>query len=128
MEIVKRALDAYNRRDIDSVVELCTPDCEHVPAIVGPVEGVPFRGREGLEALFALIGEGWEELRIEAEEFRDLGGRAVVAGRVEGRGRSSGVPVDSPLGSIVDLRGDRIPRVRSDLDQGEALRATGLSE
>ena len=65
---------------------------------------------------------------VVAEEFRDLGDRVLLLGRIEGRGRASGVPVDPPFVSILDFRGDRIWRNRVYFDHGEGLRAAGLSE
>jgi len=48
--------------------------------------------------------------------------------QVVGRRRGSGVPVDAPLGFIEDFRDGKLWRVQGYLDQGEALRAAGLSE
>jgi ketosteroid isomerase-like protein len=63
------------------------------------------------------------EIRIVAEEIRDLGDRVLVLGRIEGRGRGSGVPVDAPLGFVVNVRGGKMSRTRGYVDHGEALRA-----
>ena len=62
------------------------------------------------------------------DEFRDLGDRVLLLGRTEGRGRGSGVQVDSPIGVVFDFRDGKMSRVRAYLDHGEALRAAGLSE
>jgi len=70
----------------------------------------------------------WEELRLLPEEFRDLGDRVLMLGRMAGRGLGSGVPVDAPIGMVFECRGGKISRIRSFLDRGEALRAVGLSE
>jgi ketosteroid isomerase-like protein len=43
-------------------------------------------------------------------------------------GRGSGVPVAGTEALICQLRGGKIPRIRSYLDHDEALRADGLSE
>jgi len=51
-----------------------------------------------------------------------------MVGRAEGRGRASGVSVDAPFASVVDFRGGKVSRIRSYLDHGEALRASGLKE
>ena len=67
-------------------------------------------------------------MQIIAEEFRDLGDRVLELGRMKGRGKGSGVPVDQPFVSILDFRGDRIWRLRVYHDRAEGLRAAGLSE
>ena len=66
-----------------------------------------YRGREGVEKFAADTRENWEELQSLPEEFRDLGDRVLVLGRMKGRGKGSGVPVDSPYVTILDFRGDR---------------------
>jgi ketosteroid isomerase-like protein len=127
-EIAKQVVDAYNRRDIDAIVGLGTPDFEWLPATTRIVEGGGYRGRDGFEAYLVEIGNTWEELRAVAAEFRDLGDRVLVRGRMQGRGIGSGVPVDAPLGMVFDFRDDKVSRVRTYLDHGEALRAAGLAE
>jgi uncharacterized protein len=90
--------------------------------------GGVYRGREGVERFLADTSENWEELQIVAEEFRDLGDRVVVLGRMKGRGKGSGAPIDQPFATIYDFRGDRIWRCRVYFDHAEGLRAAGLSE
>ncbi len=91
------------------------------------VEGEVFWGREGIETYFERMREAWEEFLSIGSEYRDLGERVLFIGRVQGRGRGSGVPVDAALGILFDFRGGKISRQRSFLDHGEALRAAGLS-
>jgi ketosteroid isomerase-like protein len=128
VDIVKRAVDAYNRRDIACLfAELATPDCEWWPALTGAYEGGCYRGREGVERFMADTSETWEELQIVAEEFRDLGERVLSLGRLKGKGKGSGAPVDQPYATILDFRGDRIWRLRAYFDRAEGLRVAGLS-
>jgi ketosteroid isomerase-like protein len=129
VDVAKRAIDAYNRRDVDGLfAELATSDFVYYPAIVRALDGGGFRGREGVEQFNVDTSENWEELQSVAEEFRDLGDRVLVLGRLEGRGKGSGAPVDQPYAGILDFRGDRIWRSRVYFDQAEALRAAGLCE
>ena len=128
VEIVKRTLDAYNRRDLDVYDELYTPDYEWFPALMGAIDGDSFRGREGVARYYELVGDTWEDFRVAGEEFRDLGESVLVVIRVQGRGRGSGVPVVGRQTLICDLRDGKVSRVRSFLDHGEGLRAAGLSE
>ena len=130
VEVVKRAVDAYNRRDVDCFfAELATPDFEWHPGLARGLDGGGgYRGREGVERFAADTSENWEELQTDAEELRDLGDRVLVLGRLQGRGKGSGAPVDQPYAGIFDFRGDRIWRYRVYLDLAEGLRAAGLSE
>ena len=129
VDVAKRVVDAYNRRDVDGLfAELATPDFEYYPGIVRALDGGGYRGREGVEKFAVDTRENWEDLQSHPEEFRDLGDRVLVLGRMKGRGKGSGVPVDSPYVTILDFRGDRIWRSRVYLDRAEGLRVAGLSE
>jgi len=127
VEIATLITDAFNRRDIDAMADLTTAELEWTSAM-GGVEGEVFRGRAGFETYLARLGETWEEYRLAVDEYRDLGGTVVVLGRVYAQGKGSGAPVESPFGSVLDLRDGRIFRHRAFLDHGEALRAAGLNE
>jgi ketosteroid isomerase-like protein len=127
VEVTKRVVDAFNRRDIDAIAELATPDFEWFPAVPGAVEGGGYRGRAGMESYLAELRGTWEELCLVVDEFRDLGDRVVILGRLRARGRGSGATVEATLGGVLDFRDGRVSRSRNYLDHGEALRAAGLS-
>jgi ketosteroid isomerase-like protein len=126
VEMVARAIAAFNSRDIATYDDLYTPDFAFFPALTGTIEGRSYRGREGLETWFVEARETWEEFRVLAEELRDLGDSVLGLGRIEGRGRVSGVELDAPMGIVVDFRDGRISRSRTYLDPGEAMRAAGV--
>jgi ketosteroid isomerase-like protein len=128
VELAKRAIDAFNRRDLSAYDDLFTADFEWFSVFAGSVEGVVYRGREGIERYFGEISDTWEEFRAVAGEYRDLGDRVLLLGRFEGRGKGSGVPVNAPLGTLYDFRGGKCSRSRVYLDHGEAMRAAGVSE
>jgi ketosteroid isomerase-like protein len=129
VEIVKVLMDAVNRRDIDTYAGVTTSDFEWFPVFAARVEQDVYRGREGVDTRLGEIGEAWQGVpRVVPGEFRDLGDRVLMLGRVEGRGRGSGVPVDAPLGMLFEFRDGQVSRMRGYLDRGEALRAAGLSE
>ena len=127
VEIAKRSIDAFNRRELDAYDDLFTPDFEWFSAFSGTVEGDTYRGREGIERYFGEISDTWQEFRAIAEEYRDLGDRVLLLGRFQGRGKGSGAPVNAQLGTVNDFRDGKISSSRVYLDHGEALRAAGLS-
>ena len=127
VEIVKRLISAFNERDVDGFAETTTPDFEWITSMAA-VEGEIFWGREGIETYFGRMREAWDEFLALGSEFRDLGDRVLWRGRLEGRGRGSGVPVSAPLDILYDVRAGKISRMHSFLDHDEALRAAGLTE
>ena len=92
------------------------------------IDGNSFQRREGMQAYFADVDGAWEELRLIYDEYRDLGDRVLVLGRLEGRGRGSGAVVETPQGAVADFRDGKLSSVRSYLDHAEALKAVGLAE
>ena len=128
LEIAKRNVEAFNRLDVDGFVECTTPDFEWFPVGATALEGGSFLGREGVEKYFAELRDTWEEIRLVAQEFRDLGDCTLFLGRLEGRGRASGAPVDSPFGAGFDFRGSQCSRIRAFPDHDEASRAASLTE
>jgi ketosteroid isomerase-like protein len=124
---VKRLVDAFNKRDVHAFAAITTPDFEWTTSMAA-VEGEIFWGRDGIETYFVRMKESWDEFLALADEYRDLGDGVLWLGRLEGRGRSSGVPVSAPLDILYDLRDGKISRMHSYLDHGEALRAAGRSE
>ncbi len=127
VELAKRLTDAFNRRDVEVFAGMTTPDFEWSTSMMA-VEGEVFWGREGIDTYFGRMVDAWDEFRATAEELRDLDDRVLWRGRIDGRGRISGVPVDAPLDILFHFRDGKISRMRSFLDHGEALQAAGLSE
>jgi ketosteroid isomerase-like protein len=67
----------------------------------------------------------WEELELTAEESIDGGDRVVVSGYFRGRGRGSGVEVDTGFYDVYTLRDGKIVRVDEFTGRAEALEAAG---
>jgi len=120
VEVVARAIDAFSAGDADAFVALTTPDIEWKTGL-GAVEGEVFHGHDGVRTYFERLGSAWDEFRFHAEDYRDLEGRVLVLGRLEGRGRGGGVPVESPVGAVWELRAARIWRLRAYLDHALAI-------
>jgi len=128
VEIAKKVVDAFNRRDVEGFFALAASDFDWYPAMAATVEGSGYRGRDGIEKFLVDIGDAWGEYRLVPNEFRDLGDRVLVLGRVEGRGRGSGVPVSTPWGVVYDFRDGKVSRAHAFFDHAEALRAAGLAD
>jgi len=129
VELARQVIDAFNGRDVDALLRCVNSDIEWFPAMPVTSAGSALRGHRGIESYLREVSDTWEEYRVVAPDFRDLGDeRVLVLSRIEGRGAGSGGLVDAEMGQIIDFRDGRISRVRTYLDHGDALRAAGLSE
>jgi ketosteroid isomerase-like protein len=86
-------------------------------------------GIDGLRRMASERDDVWEEFRIEAEEFIDAGDQVVVVGRLFGKGRGSGVEVESPTAQVFTVREGRVVRWEFGYaDRAEAFKAVGLED
>jgi ketosteroid isomerase-like protein len=127
VELVRRALEAFPRGEMEEMLSYMDPECELHSAIVGGAEGNVYRGHEGFRRWYADSFEVWE-LSTEWSEFRDLGDRVLAFGHLRARGHESGVEVESPMGWVITVRRGRLIKAEGFLSRAEALEAAGLQE
>ena len=130
VEAFKRAVEANNRSDYDALLAEFDPDVEWhgVMGVMFGWESTVFRGHAGVIEYLRDIDEGFTVRDIQLSEFRDLGERVVVLGHARGRGRESGIELDSQYGAVAEFKKGKIITYRDFFDHREALEAAGLSE
>jgi ketosteroid isomerase-like protein len=127
VEIVLSGVAAMNRGDTAGFSALC--DTRFAMRLVGVVgEPVSYLGADGVSQFFRDMGESWADWGFEVEEARDLGDRVLITGRQRGRGRVSGVEVDSPRACVVEVRDGAVRELRYYTEPAEALSAVGLEK
>ena len=124
VEVVRSGLEAFNRRDLEAVIEMTDPDAEFIP-LRSLLEGTPYRGHDGVRKFFEDLAEEWDDLRIEGDEWRDLGDRVLVIGHFRARGRGSGVELHSPAAWLVSVRDGKFAYLRAYSNLDEAEREAG---
>jgi hypothetical protein len=132
--IVRQGCEAANRRDFDVLFLGLDPaiDFELPESLVGgyvppDLVGV-HHGHDGYLRMWQGLLEAWEDLQLKPEEAIDLGDLLLVAGRITGHGRLSGVVLDDPLFQVFELRQGLVIRQKDFADRDQALEAAGLSE
>lgn len=103
--LIGRLYNAFNQRDADGIVSLCSEDMEFV-AVTGEEIGraVPYRGTEGLREYLRDVERIWEELLITPSRVEQKDDRLLVVGRVYVRSRALGIR-DMPAAWIWRLAG-----------------------
>ncbi|HEU4980013.1 MAG TPA: nuclear transport factor 2 family protein [Solirubrobacterales bacterium] len=130
VELFRRALEAFNRRDFDAVLEQLDPEAEWHPGVQALLEGetTTFRGREEVRKGLQGLVDAFADLRLEVSEMRDLGDRVLATGRLHAHGTESGVEIESPWAYLVEYRSGKAIWVRAFHDPKQALEAAGLRE
>ena len=127
VEVAKAFYDAYNARDSEALERLLHPDAEITTVSArGGLGGEWSRGTT--REYFEQLEEAWTDLRIEIDEYRDVGERVVALGAARGAGTSSHVEVASDFAAVLVVRDSRIVLVDSYNNWKEALEAVGLRE
>ncbi len=128
VELVRAAIDAFNRRDLAGLSESFDAEIEWAPGRPAAVERAVYRGREDVSDGFASNWEAWDLFRVEESEVRDLGDGAMWLRRARLRGGASQVELDQEFAIHFLVRGGKIVRAHGFLGWQEALEAAGLTE
>ena len=126
MEVVRRAIEAFNRRDRDAALKDLAQDFVlDFSRVAGPLQGV--FGRDQVPSFWDEFVEVWESVRIEADEFIQAREQIVVPVTGYMRGRDE-IEVIARRTWVWTIREGAIVRFCQYQDLQEALAALGLSE
>jgi ketosteroid isomerase-like protein len=126
VEIVRAAIDAYNRGDIDAAFKDVAPDFEYDQTrAVGMDRGM--FNLEEFQSLLATFTDSWESFTIGADELIDAGEDVVMPFTNVARGRE-GIEVQARGIWVWTIRDGSVVRACLFQERQEALEAAGLSE
>ena len=128
VEIVRRIVEAFNRRDEDAVVA-ALKNCEWEDALF-LVEGRRiYRGEAQIREWWKQLWEPFEELHLQLGETISVGDRVLAEAYLSGRGQRSGVDVPQwHYWNVCWFTDGELARRQLFQDRAEALEAAGLSE
>ena len=120
------AIDAFNRADLDSYLELLDPAVSFKPYEVWAGDGDPLGGHAAVRAWWEAAFGALPDLRAEVDEIRDLGDWTLVRGWISGQVEASGLPIERPMWIVVEWRDHQAVGWCSCSSEAEALEAAGL--
>ena len=127
VERVRRLFDDFNNGDTAGFFKWFHPDLAYRNREDEP----DVRWYHGLDDFKAYIGTWWEsfeDLRLEADEIRDVRDHVLASTTLRGRGRETGLDVGGRYVFLLRFRDDLIVEGREYATTGEALEAVGLRE
>jgi ketosteroid isomerase-like protein len=126
VEVVRRAYDAFRRRDLEKFLSCIAREVEFQSHVL-EVEGV-YRGHEGARAWWNGVLDVFPDWRPEVVDAREVGGRVVVRARAEGRGTGSGIALQRDIWQVAEVHNGQITSWAFFRTEQEALAAVGLRE
>ena len=127
VEIVRRSIEAFNRRDLTAALALWDTDAElDWSRSTGPLKGV-YRGHRGLETFWKEFWSTFEEVVLETHEFTQAGSEVVVPNTAHMSGRD-GIKVIAESAFVFTVEQGLQTRLRMFQERAEALEAAGVSE
>jgi ketosteroid isomerase-like protein len=126
--VVRRVFEAFTARDIEAMLALSAPEIEFWgPTASFAHEGEPYVGHQGMREYFDDVARIWRVLEVVPHDFRDLGDRVLVFGRVYARGEG-GYISDSPTQWLWQVESGLVVWGRVFTNRTEALAAAGIDE
>jgi hypothetical protein len=127
VELHRRAIAAYNARDVEAMIALSDPSIEfHSGMAVG---SAVYYGHDGVRRWHREFEDAWgEEIRAEPEAFFDLGEQTLVFYTLHGRGRHSGAEVAMPNAQVFRWREGLLVYWKGYVHREDALRDLGVAE
>ncbi len=128
VELVYRANDAFNRRDLDAWLALADPEVEIYSRLVELEGGGPYRGHDGIRSWTENFLAVAPDLRSEIEEVRDAGDMTITRIRQRGHGVGSDAPIEQTQWIVTRWLNGKAIWVRIVVSEAEALEAAGVKE
>ncbi len=116
--------DAFRRRDVRAVLELCHEDVEvyKAPGVVDMVAALTPRGRDRVEDYLEGWFDSWDAYQPRLEDVRTSGDLVVALVKVHSRGRGSQFDLDEEMADVFTVRDNKITRMRLYVSRDEALK------
>jgi ketosteroid isomerase-like protein len=127
VEIVRRSIDAFNRRDFETIETLNHPDVELDWSAWRGLQAGVYHGWEEVRRFYNTFLEMFEEVNAHPERFIDSSDSVVVPNSAQMRGRD-GIETTARSALVFELHGGRIARICLYQETGEALEAAGVQE
>jgi ketosteroid isomerase-like protein len=124
VELVRGIIQALNRGDVDGMLARMHPDFEWRPLEASPVARV-YRGREEVRRYVEDWLSTFDTLWLDLEDPTEVADRVVAVVRSRGRGRASGVELETRFCQVWSLRHGRAVAMEEYATREQGLAALG---
>ncbi len=129
VEILRDAVVAFNRGDLDTWLDEYWADDIDYRAVERIDDPGPIHGKDGMRVYLQDWIDTFDEFKVEPMELIDAGEEQVVAVfRNSGRAKLSGIETDLTFAVVYTVRDGKIARAREYWTKDKALEAAGLRD
>lgn len=121
VDLTRRAFQAFEDRDLDTLLAMLDEDVEALP-ILAAMEG-GYRGHDGVRRWWAGLLGTFPDFRAELIDVLDFGDQTIAVLRMRGHGAGSDTPVDAPAWQVSRFRNGKCTGWRVYLSENEAFDA-----
>ena len=126
VEAYKRAIEAFNRRDLDTILALAHEEVVVEPRFAAMEGG--HRGHDGVRRWWENLLEVLPDFQLEVGKVRDLGEVTLARIHARGHGAGSAAPLDEVIWQVGRWRNGKYTWWRNCMTEAEALEAAGVSQ
>jgi ketosteroid isomerase-like protein len=125
IELHRRAVAAFNTRDVEQFIAFCDPEIEVHSAVTATV----YHGHDGVRRWHRDLSEAFGgEVQAEPEAYFDLDEHTITFHVLRGRGQHSGAEVTEHFAHVHTWRNGLIVQFRAYAHQHDALEALGVAD
>jgi ketosteroid isomerase-like protein len=129
IELVRSGHEGFNRGDLSQMRMNLADDVEWGTTGTWPGLDGTYRGPDALEEWMQTLHSEWSAFQVSLDEvIEDAGDAVVLAERLSGRGRESGIDVSMQVFTVYWAEDGKIVRRLSYRSRDEALAALGSSD
>jgi ketosteroid isomerase-like protein len=126
LELYRRGIDAFNRRDLDAFLALADPDVVGTSRVLA-IEGQSYRGHDGTREWWNDLLGVFPDFMIEVAWVRDTGNLTVSELRNSAGGEGSAA-LEELVWQVSEWRDGRVVQWQIYEREQDALEAAGLRE
>jgi ketosteroid isomerase-like protein len=121
VQLVHEIVEALNRGDVDGMLARMHPEFEWRPLEASPAAGGVYRGHEQVRRYVEDWLGTFDDLRLDLEDPAEAGDRVVAMVRGHGRGRASGLQLDTRFFQVWTIRRRAAVRMEEYATREQAL-------
>ena len=110
--------NAFTNGEIDAFLAMLAAEVEYEAPSVMQHTVLKLKGHDEIRRYLEETASEYDKLSVEPKEIRDLGGgRFLMVGFWRAKPHDTVTPFGTPIGAVLDVRGDKVTRVHAFFDE-----------